>query len=249
MSSAPDLSIVSGEPRSFAVEWLGRVGYADGLEIQREAVEAIRSGVAGDRLLLMEHPAVITLGRSADRAHVLESDASLAARGIDVFTVPRGGDVTYHAPGQLVGYLIRDLRADGEPDLHRFLRDIEAALIEAVAEFGLQAFTVPGKTGVYLPAPAPEPRLENPESEAGRLHKLASIGLGVRHWISHQGFALNVDLDLAGFDAIVPCGLADVVMTSLAEAAQDLSPELASRARSAVARAFTRRFGSLDPRD
>ena len=229
----PAPEVISGSD-GLSVEWLGQVSYAEGLELQREAVEAVRTGKARDRLFLLEHPPVITLGRRSDLAHVLESEASLAARGVEVFSVPRGGDVTYHAPGQLVGYLIRDLRAGGAPDLHRFLRDMEGALIEAVAEFGVQAFRIPGKTGVYVSGPKAAP---------AALHKLASIGVGVRHWISHQGFALNVDLDLQGFDAIVPCGLEGVVMTSLAAVRGRAESDLAPRTRRSVARAFARRFG------
>jgi len=229
-----------GRCDSLGVEWLGRVPYADGLEIQRASVEARRRGRCGDRLLLMEHPAVITLGRRAQRAHVLEEEARLAARGVEIFPVPRGGDVTYHAPGQLVGYLIRDLRGAGPPDLPRFLRDIEAALVEAIASFGVRGFTVEGKTGVFVPAPG------SSEAAPG-LHKIASIGVGVRHWISHQGFALNVDLDLRGFDAIVPCGLRNVTMTSLARAGAGSVPDLMTRTRRAVAKSFASRFGSHDP--
>jgi lipoyl(octanoyl) transferase len=236
----------------FSVEWLGTVPFADGLALQRDAVESNRLGRSGDRLLLMEHPAVITLGRSSHCENLLESETRLAARGIEVCSVPRGGDITYHAPGQLVGYLICDLRAKGAPDVHQFLRDIEAALIDALAELGVAAFTIPGKTGVYVSAPASAPAIHRQKfgrNVAGRsLCKIASIGVGVRHWISHQGFALNVDLDLRGFDAIVPCGLRDVVMTSIAASIPAQAPDLPSRTRRVVADCFSRQFGSLDLR-
>ena len=193
----------------------------------------VRVGGA-DRLLLLEHPPVITLGRSTDRAHLLEDEVALAARGVAVEEVRRGGDVTYHGPGQLVGYLILNLRLRGAVDVHRFVRDLEAALITATAALGVKTTTVPGRTGVFV---APE---------IGRpTQKIASIGVGVRHWITYHGFALNVDVDLSGFDAIVPCGLADVTMTSLAE--QGADGPLASRAREAVASAFGRAFSNADP--
>ena len=192
----------------------------------------VRVGGA-DRLLLLEHPPVITLGRSTDRAHLLEDEVALAARGVAVEEVRRGGDVTYHGPGQLVGYLILNLRLRGAVDVHRFVRDLEAALITATAALGVNTTTVPGRTGVFV---APE---------IGRpTQKIASIGVGVRHWITYHGFALNVDVDLSGFDAIVPCGLADVTMTSLAE--QGADGPLASRAREAVAVAFGRAFLNAD---
>lgn len=192
----------------------------------------VRVGGA-DRLLLLEHPPVITLGRSTDRAHLLEDEVALAARGVAVEEVRRGGDVTYHGPGQLVGYLILNLRLRGAVDVHRFVRDLEAALITATAALGVKTTTVPGRTGVFV---APE---------IGRpTQKIASIGVGVRHWITYHGFALNVDVDLSGFDAIVPCGLADVTMTSLAE--QGADGPLASRAREAVASAFGRAFSNAD---
>ena len=192
----------------------------------------VRVGGA-DRLLLLEHPPVITLGRSTDRAHLLEDEVALAARGVAVEEVRRGGDVTYHGPGQLVGYLILNLRLRGAVDVHRFVRDLETALITATAALGVKTTTVPGRTGVFV---APE---------IGRpTQKIASIGVGVRHWITYHGFALNVDVDLSGFDAIVPCGLADVTMTSLAEQGGD--GPLASRAREAVASAFGRAFSNAD---
>ena len=220
-----------GQP--LCVDWLGSVPYRDGLELQEAAMADVRVGGA-DRLLLLEHPPVITLGRSTDRAHLLEDEVALAARGVAVEEVRRGGDVTYHGPGQLVGYLILNLRLRGAVDVHRFVRELETALITATAALGVKTTTVPGRTGVFV---APE---------IGRpTQKIASIGVGVRHWITYHGFALNVDVDLSGFDAIVPCGLADVTMTSLAE--QGADGPLASRAREAVVSAFGRTFLNADP--
>ena len=220
-----------GQP--LCVDWLGSVPYRDGLELQEAAMADVRVGGA-DRLLLLEHPPVSTLGRSTDRAHLLEDEVALAARGVAVEEVRRGGDVTYHGPGQLVGYLILNLRLRGAVDVHRFVRELETALITATAALGVKTTTVPGRTGVFV---APE---------IGRpTQKIASIGVGVRHWITYHGFALNVDVDLSGFDAIVPCGLADVTMTSLAE--QGADGPLAFRAREAVVSAFGRTFLNADP--
>ena len=215
------------------VDWLGEVSYRDGLQIQHEALQRVRAG-GEDRLLLLEHPPVITLGRAAKRAHLLEDEQALLALGIEVIEVARGGDITYHGRGQLVGYLICDLRRAGKPDVHRFVRDLEAALIDALHGFGLRAQRVVGRTGVYLAPAPPRPRC-----------KLASIGVGVRHWISHHGFALNVDTDLRAFAAIVPCGLDDIEMTSLAREAVGSGPGFALRVRRGVADAFVQRFGRV----
>jgi len=217
-------------PPELAVEWLGTVAYAEALERQRKCVEGVRTGAGGEILLLLEHPPVVTLGRSARPDHLLESRESLAARGVEVHAVGRGGDVTWHGPGQLVGYLVVDLQARGRPDVHRFLRDLEAGLVEAVGELGVAGGALPGMTGVFV-APSQPPR------------KLASIGVGLRGWVTCHGFALNVDPDLAGFDAIVPCGLRGVAMTSLARELGARAPrDLPARARDAVARAFVQRF-------
>ncbi len=216
-----------------AIDRLGRVGYAEALELQRKCVEARRSGAAPDRLLLLEHPPVITLGRSARRENLLATEADLARRGVEIHEVARGGDITYHAPGQLVGYLILDLQALGRPDVHAFLRELESGLAEAVAELGLPTCLRPGYTGLFAGA--------GPSAPPHR--KLASIGVGLRGWVTCHGFALNVDLDLAGFEAIVPCGLRDVEMTSVARELGSQEPaDLSSRAVDAVANAFAGRW-------
>ena len=213
-----------------AVEWLGTVPYGVALERQREAVEARRLG-GPDRLLLLEHPPVITLGRSAKPEHLRASRAELARRGVPVLEVARGGDVTWHGPGQLVGYAIADLAARGEPDVHAWLRRIEAALIEALGALGVGARRIPGRTGVFL----------EKADAAGRAQKLASIGVGLRGWITWHGFALNVTTSSDAFADIVPCGLHDVRMTSLAEAlGAEREPGLFARARERVAAAFER---------
>ncbi len=217
-------------PGALHLEWLGRIPWAEALEAQTKRVEARRSGAGPDTLLLLEHPPVITLGRRSDPAHLLESRTALAARGIVVFEAARGGSVTYHGPGQLVGYLVIDLAARGAPDVHRFLRAIEADLMAAAQALGVAARAIPGHTGVYAAA-------------AGRPRKLASIGIGLRGWVSYHGFALNVSLDPRAFAPIVPCGLAEFEMSSLAlEFGAGAPPDLMERARAAVADAFQARW-------
>jgi len=186
------------------VEWLGRVAYGEALEMQRRRVAARRAGACGDSLLLLEHPPVITLGRRARAENLRVSREALAARGVEVHEVARGGDVTWHGPGQLVGYLVLDLEARGEPDVHAHLRRIEALLIEALGAAGVAAGRRSGMTGVFV-EPSEPPR------------KIASIGVGLRGWTTFHGFALNVCNGPEGFADIVPCGLRGVVMTSLRE--------------------------------
>jgi len=184
------------------ISWLGSVRYGAALERQLAAIEARRAG-GPDQLLLLEHPAVVTLGRGSKPENLLTPRAQLAARGVEVHEIARGGDVTLHAPGQLVGYLVADLAARGARDVALWLRGIEASLIEALGELGVPSRRVEGMTGVFVDAP-------------GTARKIASIGVGMRRWITYHGFALNVSLDLAGFADIVPCGLSGVTMTSLA---------------------------------
>jgi lipoyl(octanoyl) transferase len=223
--------------QALRVEWLGRVEYAEAVALQERAVAERASGRAGDRLLLLEHPPVITLGRGARCEHLLVGEDELAARGVAVHLAQRGGDVTYHAPGQLVGYPILDLRARGAADVHAYLRGLEAALIAALATLGVPARRIPGMTGVFVARPR--------SAEPGPERKLASIGVGLRRWITFHGFALNVSTDLEGFRAIVPCGLHGVEMTSVARelgAAVEERPALDARARGAVADAFRAHF-------
>jgi len=178
--------------------WLGRVTYADALRLQDATVRERRRDGAPDTLLLLEHPPVITLGRGARPEHVLLAPSELAARGIEVHEAGRGGDVTFHGPGQLVGYPILALRG-ARRDAHRYLRDLEEALILTAARFGIDASRSSAGTGVWV---------------GGR--KLAAIGVRISSgWITSHGFALNVATDLAGFRAIVPCGLRDAGVTSL----------------------------------
>src|SRR5918993_5161248 len=173
--------------------------YADALVLQRAVARARISGeVPQDVLLLVEHPPVVTLGRSSKERHLMASPELLAARGVELFEVERGGDVTFHGPGQLVGYPIIDLKRHRK-DLHWYLRQVEEALIRAVAPLGIAAERSVGQTGVWT---------------QGR--KLASIGVHARDWVTWHGFALNVTTDLSYFGLIVPCGIGGVDMTSIA---------------------------------
>ena len=185
------------------VRRLGRVEYADGLELQKTLVEQRKRGEIPDQLLLLEHPHVITLGvkTRSDLSHVLESPESLAAQGVGLFESGRGGDVTYHGPGQLVGYPILELAADRR-DVHRYVRNLEEALIRAVAEFGIAAGRIPGLTGIWV-------------GPAGHEAKLAAIGVRISRWVTSHGFALNVNTDLSRFGLIVPCGIVDRGVTSM----------------------------------
>jgi len=202
----PALSAVEGQAsrRSpFAVRRLGLVDYAVALELQQSLVEERRRGEIGDTLLLLEHPAVITLGarNRIGAAHVVASNEQLARAGVAVHQTGRGGDVTYHGPGQLVGYPIFDLRPD-RCDVHRYVRDLEDALIVALRSFGVEGRRVKGLTGVWV-------------GPADREEKIAAIGIRISRWITSHGFALNVSTDLTPFQFIVPCGIADRGVTSL----------------------------------
>jgi lipoyl(octanoyl) transferase len=185
------------------VKRLGVLGYQEALDLQKELVERRRAGDIPDQLLLLEHPPVITLGVKArnSRSNVLESDASLGAKGVGIFESGRGGDVTYHGPGQLVGYPIFDLKPD-RCDVHQYVRDLEEALIRAVAAFGISGGRIKGLTGVWV---GPDRREE----------KLAAIGVRISRWITSHGFALNVNTRLEHFGLIVPCGITDRGVTSM----------------------------------
>jgi lipoyl(octanoyl) transferase len=185
--------------RELQVRRLGIVPYAEALELQTRLVEERRAGSIPDQLLLLQHPPVITLGVKArnDRSHVLASPADLEKEGVEIFETGRGGDVTYHGPGQLVGYPILDLRPD-RCDVHRYVRDLEEALIRTAAAFGVATGRIQGLTGVW----------------AGR-NKLAAIGVRISRWITSHGFAFNVGTNLRHFDLIVPCGISDKGVTSL----------------------------------
>jgi lipoyl(octanoyl) transferase len=178
---------------------LGLIPYDVALDLQRELVADRQAGRADDTLLLVEHPAVLTVGVRGDggRSHILATEEMLTARGMQVFETGRGGDVTYHGPGQVVGYPILDLKPD-RCDVHRYVRDLEEVLIRVAGDFGIETGRIPGLTGVWTGG-----------------DKLAAIGVRISRWVTSHGFALNVTTDLSHFDLIVPCGIADRGVTSL----------------------------------
>jgi len=181
------------------VRRLGLVSYADGLERQRALVDERKAGRIPDTLLLLQHPHVLTIGVKKDgRQHILAAPELLAARGVEVFETGRGGDVTYHGPGQLVGYPIIDLSPDRR-DVHKYVRDLEAVMIGVCADYGLTADRVKGMSGAWL-------------GDA----KIGAIGVRISRWVTSHGFAFNVTTDLDFFNLIVPCGIADKAVTSLA---------------------------------
>jgi lipoyl(octanoyl) transferase len=183
--------------RSFEVRRLGLVPYASALEVQEALVEDRKAGRVCDVLLLLQHPPVVTLGvRGGGRSHILASDDVLAARGVAVHETGRGGDVTFHGPGQIVGYPILDLKPD-RCDVHRYVRDLEEVLIRVARDYGVAAGRVPGLTGVWVGT-----------------EKLAAIGVRISRWVTSHGFALNVTTDLDDFNLIVPCGIIDRGVTS-----------------------------------
>jgi lipoyl(octanoyl) transferase len=189
--------------RTIDVRRLGLLDYGASVDLQARFVEDRRAGRIGDTLLLLEHPPVITLGAKTRgrRDHVVATPEHLAAAGVAVYESGRGGDITYHGPGQLVGYPIFDLRTD-RCDVHRYVRDLEDVLIRAVATFGVAAGRVSGLTGAWT-------------GPTGREEKIGAIGVRISRWITSHGFALNVSADLDPFKWIVPCGIADRGVTSV----------------------------------
>ena len=188
--------------RSLEIRRLGVVPYEDGLALQRALVEERRTGSIGDVLVLLQHPPVITLGVKGDggRANILATAARLAELGIAVHESGRGGDVTYHGPGQVVGYPIIDLKPD-RCDVHRYVRDVEEVMIRTCADYGLAAGRIKGLTGAWVGA-----------------EKIGAIGVRISRWITSHGFAFNVGTALDHFRLIVPCGISDRGVTSLERA-------------------------------
>ena len=220
--------------RELLVADLGLMSFATALEVQRSAARARITGeLDQDLLILVEHPPVVTLGRSSKAHHLLASPELLASRGVELFEVERGGDVTFHGPGQLVGYPIVDLKRHKQ-DLHWYLRQVEEALIRALAPLGVVADRRAGLTGVWT---------------KGR--KLASIGVHARDWVTWHGFALNVTTDLSYFDLMVPCGIADVQMTSVQRELASTHPAahaLDAHVRDSVTEAFADVFQLIPSR-
>ena len=184
-------------PRELTVRRLGRVRYADALELQAQLVADRQAGRIGDTLLLLEHEPVFTLGRNARRENVLLAEDVLRARGFEVFEVGRGGDVTYHGPGQVIGYPILDLSPDRR-DVHRYVRDLEEVMIRVCTDYGIAASRIAGLTGAWV-------------GDA----KIGAIGVRIARWVTSHGFAFNVANDLAPFGFIVPCGIRERGVTSL----------------------------------
>lgn len=203
---------------------LGPVPYPEGVRLQEALVRARAAGRTGDWLLFADHPPVLTVGRGAQPGGLRVDAATLARRGVGLFETARGGDITWHGPGQLVGYPIVHLDGQGR-DLHRFLRALEQALIDALAGFGIAGERIAGRTGVWVEGT-----------------KIASIGIAVRSWVSYHGFALNVDPDLSYFDLIHPCGLRGITMTSVAARLGTAAPGM-RETREAVARTVAERLG------
>ena len=202
---------------------VGRLRYAEALDVQQRFVDARKRGDGSDMLLFVEHPHVVTMGRNGKQQHVLASDDILARTGIEFYETDRGGDVTYHGPGQVVGYPILDLR-EWKRDVHAYFSAVEQALIDSLAEFGLRAGRIPerGYEGVWIGGA-----------------KIAAIGIHISRWITSHGFALNVDTDLSYFQYIVPCGLSKPVC-SLRSLGCPASREEVQRV---IAASFARLFG------
>jgi lipoate-protein ligase B len=222
VSSAPHLTGIRpvelpGVPLdggSITTRWLGRMGFAAALELQEE----IRQEHArlGDVLLLLEHEPVYTTGRGGRAEHLGRlGDAAGGVAGVPLERIGRGGDVTYHGPGQLVGYALLDLRTRGR-DVHHFLRQLESGVIRTLAALGVRGVPWPGRTGVWVADEGADvSEMTDQDMQLGRIRKIASIGIAVRGGITMHGFALNLAMDLSPFTAIVPCGLAGVRMTTV----------------------------------
>ena len=212
--------------RPLEVRHLGVISYADGLALQAELVQARRAGTIPDTLLLLQHPHVLTVGVKKDgRRNILATPEQLVSLGVEVFDTGRGGDVTYHGPGQIVGYPIIDLNPDRR-DVHRYVRDLEEVMIRVCTAYGVEAGRLAGLTGTWVTHPTRGPE------------KIGAIGVRISRWVTSHGLAFNVATDLAFFDLIVPCGIADRGVTSLervtrrpldlAEVAVALSTEMAA---------------------
>jgi lipoyl(octanoyl) transferase len=213
---------------------LGSIDYATGLRLQQRLVELRKDGRVGDVLLLLEHTPVITLGRNANRTNVIASEEKLAARGVEVFDCDRGGDVTFHGPGQLVGYPIFDLYGFPSADFKRkslgaveYVRGLEEVLIRTCADFAIPAKRVAGLTGVWT------------DQETGPEAKIAAIGVHISRGATSHGFALNVNTNLGYFDLIIPCGITSKPVTSMAN---ELRREIDMQE---VAHALSRNFGNV----
>jgi lipoyl(octanoyl) transferase len=234
MEPSPNEPMVTpGAP--LAAHWLGRIGYRDAWDLQKRLAAARAADRIGDQLLLLEHPAVLTLGRGADESHVLADAAELEARGIELLRVERGGEVTYHGPGQLVAYPIVRL-VDRGLLLRPFVRALEGALSDTCAAFGVASGRREGHPGCWVDAEGPLPR------------KVGALGLRVERGVTYHGIALNVNVDLADFGLIDPCGMPGLTSASIASELgrpdERPSTESVARAAATFAEAFARRLAS-----
>ncbi|HVO97804.1 MAG TPA: lipoyl(octanoyl) transferase LipB [Bryobacteraceae bacterium] len=211
---------------------LGRMRYADALEKQREFVEKRKSGAISDSFLIVEHPHVVTMGRNGHHENLLAQPELLARSGIEFFETDRGGDVTYHGPGQIVGYPILDLR-EWKRDVHAYVRAIEQTIIDALAGFGIASGREAGATGVWT------------SEGQGDQAKIAAIGVHISRWITSHGFALNVDTDLNYFRYIVPCGLTRPVTSMRSLGCQAARGEVAAALIDNFGRVFNRHMETL----
>jgi lipoyl(octanoyl) transferase len=236
--------------RRFAAHWLGRVRYADALALQERLVEQRLAGAIDDTLLLLEHEPVVTMGRSAHKENVLVPQARLDALGVDLHETGRGGDVTYHGPGQLVAYPIFDLNPD-RCDVRRYVRDLARVMVGLSADFGIAASFLEGDpklVGVWVDEASPSKWPGDPRGEGGatRTAKIGAIGVRLSRWVTMHGLALNVSTDLDGFGLIVPCGLSEYGVTSLKRLGVD-APPVSEVAWASVAH-FERAFDAVGRR-
>jgi lipoyl(octanoyl) transferase len=227
---------------SVTAHWLGRVRYGEAHALQERLVEARVAGEIGDTLLLLEHQPVITLGRGAKPVNVLASPDVRASLGVEYFETGRGGDVTYHAPGQLVAYPIFDLKPD-RCDVRKYVRDLARVMVALAADHGIAAGLVEGDAkmiGVWVDRDAPRAWRDPPDPKTQRLAKIGAIGVRLSRWVTMHGFAFNASTDLRGFELIVPCGIAELGVTSLAALGAPTPEvrELAMRACVHVANGF-----------
>lgn len=220
---------------------LDQIPYADALALQHRIKNARKRGALNDTLLLLEHPPVFTLGRNARDANILASREFLRDAGIEIFRVERGGDVTYHGPGQLVGYPILNLK-NFRMDVGWFVRALEELIIRALADFDIRAKRVEKLVGVWVDPPPPSPVTTGEGVGMGADAKIAQIGARIEEWITYHGFALNVEPNLAHFDLIVPCGISDKAVTSMARALNRAIDPRAVRAQ--IAARFAEVFGA-----